>query len=137
MAVVPVQVAPADPADRGAAQVVPVVVPAGNVANAPDPRKAAPTAPHPDLMARPKAAPMDPHHPLAPTGLLPLTDNVAPAAPDSAGQVVQAAPVASVASVASVVPAGPAGLVAGVVPVSTQNACSLTPWNSMPTKTAA
>jgi hypothetical protein len=104
VAVVPVQVAPAD---RGAAQVDLGVVPAGNVANAPDLRKAAPTAPHPhpDLM-----------------GPLPLTDNVAPAAPDSAGQVVQVAPV---------------GLVAGVVPVSTQNACSLTPWNSTPTKTAA
>ena len=131
MAVVPVQVAPADPADRGAAQVVPVVVPAGNVANAPDPRKAAPTAPHHHLMARPKAAPMDRRHPLAPMGLLPLTDNVVPAAPDSAGQVVQAAPVVPVA------PVVPAGLVAGVDPVSTQNACSLTPWNSMPTKTAA
>lgn len=118
MAVVPVQVAPAD---RGAAQVDLGVVPAGNVANAPDLRKAAPTAPHHhlDLMARPQAAPMAP---------LPLTDNVAPAAPDSAGQAGQAAPVA---------PAAPVGLVAGVVPVSTQNACSLTPWNSTPTKTAA
>jgi hypothetical protein len=120
VAVVPVQVAPAD---RGAAQVVPVVVPvvvpAGNVANAPDPRKTAPTAPHPhpDLMARPKAAPMDPHHRLAPMGL-----------------PVPAGPAASAVQVVLVVPAG---LVAGVVPVSTQNACSLTPWNSMPTKTAA
>ena len=41
MAVVPVQVAPAD---RGAAQVDLGVVPAGNGANAPDLRKAAPTA---------------------------------------------------------------------------------------------
>jgi len=103
------------------------VVPAGNVANAPDLRKAAPTAPHPhpDLMARPQAAPMDPRHRLAPMGPLPLTDNVAPAAPDSAGQAGQAGQAAQ------------AGLVAGVVPVSTQNACSLTPWNSTPTKTAA
>jgi hypothetical protein len=100
------------------------VVPAGNVANAPDLRKAAPTAPHPhpDLMARPQAAPMAPRHRLAPMGPLPLTDNVAPAAPDSAGQAGQAAQV---------------GLVAGVVPVSTQIACSLMLWNSTPTKTAA
>ena len=124
MAVVPVQVAPAD---RGAAQVDLGVVPAGNVANAPDLRKAAPTAPHPhpDLMARPQAAPMGPRHRLAPMGPLPLTDNVAPAAPDSAGQA------------ASVVLVVPAGLVAGVVPVSTQIACSLMLWNSTPTKTAA
>lgn len=82
----------------------PGVVPAGNVANAPDLLKAAPTAPHhhPDLMDRPQAAPMDRRHPLAPTGPLPLTDNVAPAAPDSAGQVVQVDAV---------------GLVAGVDPV--------------------
>jgi hypothetical protein len=127
VAVVPVQVAPAD---RGAAQVDLGVVPAGNVAKAPDLRTAAPTDHHHrlDLMARPQAAPMAPRHRLAPMGPLPLTDNVAPAAPDSAGQVVQAAPAA---------PAAPVGLVAGVVPVSTQNACSLTPWNSTPTKTAA
>jgi hypothetical protein len=107
-----------------AAQVDRVVVPADNAANAPDLRKAAPTDPHhhPDLMAHPLAAPMDRRHPLAPTGPLPLTDNVAPVAPDSAVQVVQAAQV---------------GLVAGVDPVSTQNACSLMLWNSTPTKTAA
>jgi hypothetical protein len=121
VAVVPVQVAPAD---RGAAQVDLGVVPAGNVANAPDLRKAAPTDHHHrlDLMARPQAAPMAPRHRLAPMGPLPLTDNVAPAAPDSAGQAGQAAQV---------------GLVAGVVPVSTQIACSLMLWNSTPTKTAA
>jgi hypothetical protein len=103
------------------------VAPADNAANAPDLRKAAPTDPHhhPDPMAHPLAAPMDRRHPLAPTGPLPLTDNVAPVAPDSAVQVVQAAPV------------GPVGLVAGVDPVSTQNACSLMLWNSTPTKTAA
>jgi hypothetical protein len=100
------------------------VVPAGNVAKAPDLRTAAPTDHHHrlDLMARPQAAPMDPRHRLAPMGPLPLTDNVAPAAPDSAGQAAQVAP---------------AGLVAGVVPVSTQIACSLMLWNSTPTKTAA
>jgi hypothetical protein len=130
VAVVPVQVAPAD---RGAAQVDLGVVPAGNVANAPDLRKAAPTDhhPHPDLMARPQAAPMDRRHRLAPMGPLPLTDNVAPAAPDSAGPVDPVDPVAPVA------PVVPVGLVAGADPVSTQIACSLTPWNSTPTKTAA
>jgi hypothetical protein len=125
VAVVPVQAAPAD---RGAAQVDLGVAPADNAANAPDLRKAAPTDPHhhPDPMAHPLAAPMDRRHPLAPTGPLPLTDNVAPAAPDSA-----VLPVAQVARAAQV------GLVAGVDPASTQNACSLMLWNSTPTKTAA
>jgi hypothetical protein len=115
------------------------VVPAGNVAKAPDLRTAAPTDHHHrlDLMARPQAAPMDPRHRLAPMGPLPLTDNVAPAAPDSAVQVAPAAPDSAVLPVAPVAPVAPVGLVAGVDPVSTQNACSLMLWNSTPTKTAA
>ena len=112
-----------------AAQVVPVV-PAGNVANAPGLLKAAPTVLHrhrdpmdlrrPDLMDLPLAVPTDRRHRLAPMGLHPPTDVVAPVDP-----------------VASVAPVAPVDLAAGVVPVSTKNACSLTPWNSTPTKMAA
>ncbi len=67
----------------------------------------------PDLL---KAAPTAPHH-----------------HPDLMA-LPQAAPMDRVVQVD---PVDPVGLVAGVDPVSTKNACSLTPWNSTPTKTAA